>query len=197
VVAAAAVALVAVVAFVAARMGGEGPDVVVVGDSVTDLAREDIFERVEGRPQVVAIPGARSDQMLGSLETAMEERTSAGQDLEQVAVLVGYNDVGQDTFDQRSFEEMVADTAEFECAVWLALPDAEGLALDAGEATAWNDRLSALVEPYEGVHLDTQWQDEVNADDTDRLLDDDLLHPSPEGAETLAEAYRDALSRHC
>lgn len=190
-------ALVVVVVFVAVRMGGEGPDVVIVGDSVTDDAREEIFDRVEGRPQVVAVPGARSADMLGQLEIAMDERTSAGQELEQVAVLVGYNDLTRGPFDEPSLEEMVGDTARFGCAVWLTLPDAEGLALDAGEATAWNDRLAGLVDRHDTVHLDRGWQEAVNAADGDRLLDDDLLHPSSEGIEELAEVYRDALARHC
>ncbi|CAN5762438.1 hypothetical protein BH23ACT2_BH23ACT2_01370 [soil metagenome] len=191
------VTLVAVVVFVAVRMGGEGPDAVIVGDSVTDDAREDIFDRVEGRPQVVAVPDARSVDMLAQLEIAVEERTSAGQDLEQVAVLVGYNDLTRGPLDEPALEEMVAETARFECAVWLTLPDAEGLALDPREAVAWNDRLAGLVDRHDTVDLDRGWQEAVSADGGDRLLGDDRLHPNEAGTETLAEVYRDALARHC
>lgn len=191
------VAVVAVVVLVANPMGGEGPDVVIIGDSVTDDAREQIFEVVDGRLQLEAVPGARSVDMVDQLEIATEERTSAGQELEQVAVLVGYNDLTRGSLDDAALEDMVAATARFDCAVWFTLPDAEGLALDPEEATAWNDRLASLVDRDDAVHLDRGWQEAVNADGGDGLLDDDRLHPTEAGAETLAGVYRDALARRC
>lgn len=200
------VALVVLGTFVAWRTLPERhqSDVLVIGDSVTFLSAGAI-EGELGREHVqfVAKPGYSSTRLLPLVDDAMKMQDVPAASREQVAVLVGYNDVRKREVGTAELPELVEAASRFSCGIFLTLParpggkDATNPAADSDQFDVWNVRLRKEVAKYPNLHVATDWQDSVTQAPVGSLLEGDGVHPNEEGKDVLASAYRRALDREC
>lgn len=172
-----------------------GPKVVVVGDSVTELAKAHIPDQVEGDEELelVAYAGYTTSELLPHAENRMSDPPAIA------LALTGHNDLlrGEDT--SRAVEDLVELVDGADCGIIVLLPTK--LVYGPEAAIAFNDRLEELASDTD-VHIETAWRDVV--DDTDDegpdpvLIDEaDALHPTEEGAQVLAGIMGDAFDRWC
>lgn len=181
------------------RDRGSRPETMVVGDSVTALAAQDL-NGIYGpdRLQIVARWGFRTDQLLPLLR---EGEGRAGR--RRVALLVGYNDVFERTVDTAALPEMIKETSRFRCAVWMTLPSRSGgdappkTAYDRELVRRWNARLTTEADRYQNVHIARDWERLIDQSTGTRLIEDRGVHPEPPGRLKLAAIYRRALDRAC
>lgn len=208
-------ALVLVIVLVLALAGGalwwklrpEGvqPGVVFVGDSVTYLSIGQINQALgpDAHPVYLARIGWRSTDLLPLLQQEVQKRHGDGQQLRQIALLVGYNDVLQGNVESAALDKMVSLAGQFSCAVWLTLPPrpagraAGNPKFRTDLAERWNERLAAAVHAHANIHLDTSWQKAVDSSAPGSLLVADGVHPNPAGQRTLAQVYAHALRHDC
>lgn len=192
---AAAVVVAGVCTFVYREYIQDGPRVVVVGDSVTELAKAHIPDQLEGDEELelVAYAGYTTAQLLPHAENRMKDPPAVA------VVLTGHNDLlrGEDT--SRAVEEVVELVDRAECGILVLLPTK--LVYGPEAATAFNDRLEELAADTD-IHIETGWRDAV--DDTPdespdlELIDEaDALHPTERGAEVLAGVMGAAIDRWC
>lgn len=213
----AAVGAVAVVALVAVAVwarrdadtatddGSDRPSLVMVGDSVTFLSIGAIEGALAGdhRLDIRAYPGQRSSELVLVVLQEVTERAEAGDPLDLLTLLVGYNDVLRHSERPGEVAEMVALAAGAHCAVALTVPappdwaDQDDLASVQAEFAAYNERLVAEAERHDTVHLWTGWQEAVEASERRELVDTDGVHPVEAGQVRLAEEYEAALAEHC
>lgn len=204
---------VAVVALATFLLWPRTPDhVLVVGDSVTYMS----FERLRREfgtgtdLEAVARPGFRSTDLLPLVETAIDGRDESGRPLDRAIFLVGYNDVWRDDTDHQDLEALVAESARYDCAVWLTLPTRPGGEdpatdefdpdlpdFDPELADEWNERLADLIGEHDSLHLVTDWQDTIDESPAARYLDDDGIHPNAAGQKRLAAIMHDSLRSAC
>ena len=179
--------------------------VLVVGDSVTYMSFEDL--RAEFDPDTdlepYARPGYRSTDLLPLATKAIANRVDAGLPLDRAIFLVGYNDVWLDQTEHRDLEKMVAESARFQCAIWLTLPTRPGGKppatgdFDPELAERWNARLARLVKQHKSLHLVTDWQKAIEGAPASRYLEKDGIHPNSAGQEKLAEIMHNKLQSSC
>lgn len=190
----------------------KGPDrpedpheVVIVGDSVTYLSSPSIYRRFDGRAplQVKSIPFYRTIDLVTPFQTVIDGRRAAGRPLDRLLVLAGYNDVARRSPSFAGLRQMMDQADEFECAVWLTLPeDPEGRRpedpdLTTARVRAWNREVREVARAHPHVHVSTAWADVVDSADPHSLLKADALHPRFAGQERLAEVMEDALQDTC
>ena len=182
----------------------DGPDTLIVGDSVTYLSAGYIDRAVgHGTFGLIAEPGYRSVDLLGPMRAWMGRKTGAGGRLHRVALLVGYNDVLRNTEGSPSLPPMVRESSKFDCAVWLELPARPGgnpsnnPKFPSDRVDLWNRRLRAEAADHPNVHVASDWKDAVERNRSVPLVIPDDVHPSIPGRRRLADAYRAALERTC
>lgn len=182
-----------------------GEQVVVIGDSVTYASSPAIFDRLVGWDDVkiTSRPFYRAADLVQPLSEVIEERTAAGDPLDQVVILAGYNDVIRDDRDPSGLPRMLRLAERFDCAVWLTLPArpggkaATGAGFPPDEAEAWNDRVREEAAGRPGVHVSDEWQRTVEAEGGAELLQEDGVHPVRAGHVALANAVGRALAAEC
>lgn len=187
----AALVIVAVVVY-RGRAGDER--VVVVGDSITFMASDEVTNVLDGayRPEVRAQPGYRIDQMLPDVRAAVESEPHA------IVVNLGTNDVLQarERPDWRSgFALMTGLLRDTPCVVlttinegvwsFTAMPNVAGdVNREIRDAAATRDNV-----------LVVDWNAMVHGPGGAALLRPDKVHPSEEGQRALARAFRETLRR--
>lgn len=205
---AATVAILVVVAVVAALVlhviGDDSPhDLLVVGDSVTYLSGGALDKRYDrSHLQYVAVPGARSGEVLPLVKEAMDG-DRAGSAKDRATVLVGYNDVFHDDVETHDLVELMDTMDQFRCVVWFTLPSRPGGKPDSSplipseKVDRWNARIEELAKDRDHIHVAHDWADVVTEGSRATLLDDDGIHPSKAGSRRLADAMVSALERDC
>jgi hypothetical protein len=168
--------------------------VMFVGDSVTFLSLEDLNGDLgEKHPAYYARPGFTSSDLLPLFREAVEEREADGDPLEQVAMLVGYNDVLQGRVAENSIDEVMALAGKFDCAIWLELPP---VPLRTNSVDQWNALAEAEAENHPTVHIVSEWRELIESD-PDAYVPDDGVHPNPKGRAELSRIYQDAIRNLC
>ncbi|MBK5221931.1 MAG: SGNH/GDSL hydrolase family protein [Acidimicrobiia bacterium] len=194
------VALLAVALLAGCSSDDDGPDVLVVGDSITDMSREAIIgavadDQIELR--IEAVPGATSTQM--------RERVTplAGEVGEQVVINLGTNDIigGRDPaetaveiaalVDQHPGVRCVHVTTVNPGVVTFvdADVDQQVIAFNLGMFDLERQRLHVNVIDWAGALADPP--DGGVATD---YLEDDGIHPNEAGTQLLARLYAEALA---
>lgn len=189
---------------IAPRPSGQVPDTVVFGDSVSDQARAAYEDEIgaDGTLRVIAVPGITTTQLRGMAQDEVARRGTQGP-FDQVAFLIGYNDVLQRKDHEASVEDLLAVAGRFRCALWLTLPEHAGgrqgpaAYLDMAAVVRWNQMVTAEVADHGAVRLVTGWQEAVEGDAEGRLLRSDGVHPTPEGERVLAAIVAGALRDTC
>lgn len=181
-----------------------GPEVVLVGDSVTYSSAGAINERFAPvTPQFVARPGYTTADLLPLVRKALAASDTPAARRQRVGVLVGYNDIRLRRLDTSALPALVRETSRFRCAVWLTLPARPGGEVSTGDfvpsklVDRWNQRLADEIRRYPNVHLDRRWAEAVTAAPASELLRADGVHPVAAGQDALALAYDDALRDAC
>ncbi|WP_426574630.1 SGNH/GDSL hydrolase family protein [Aquihabitans sp. McL0605] len=171
------------------------PGILFVGDSVTYMSTKQLDEEMHSdSPEVLARVGFTSSDML-PLVTREVDRRAKDDELRQVAVLIGYNDVLKQHADSPALARVMALANRFDCAVWLTLPP---IPLREKEVAEWNRRVAETAGSYPHVHVVDDWRKAVEAAPLGELITRrDGVHPTPGGAKRLSEIYTDAVHRVC
>jgi lysophospholipase L1-like esterase len=173
------------------------PGILFVGDSVTYLSGGELDDMMqEEDPEVLARVGFRSSQMLPLFEQTIRRRAErGGEHLQQVAILIGYNDVLQRKVEAAPIDRFMDAADRFDCAVWLTLPS---VPLRDRQVQEWNRQVRSAARSHPKVHVVDDWRDAVAADGTRPLVTSkDGVHPTRAGARELASIYTDAVHRLC
>lgn len=182
----------------------EEPDLVIVGDSVTFLSIPSIEDAIGGHDlDIRAYPGQASTDLVLVVLQELAERDEVGEDLDAIALLVGYNDVLRYRGQPDEVRELVDLASRARCTVVLTVPapppwsdQADLEAVRAAFAT-YNEQLRAAVDEHPDVHVVTRWQELVEASAPGELVDTDGVHPVAAGQEALADVYRSAVEDSC
>jgi lysophospholipase L1-like esterase len=170
------------------------PEILFVGDSVTYLSAEQVDQQLGAEdPKVLARVGQTSTDLLPLFTEEVDRRVDADEGLQQVAILVGYNDVLKEEIDPTSIERFMTQADRFECAVWLALPT---VPLHEDGTSSWNELIHDEGGSHPNVHVVDDWSDAVASADAEEILDDGV-HPNAAGAALLVETYTEAIGRVC
>lgn len=196
-IAACVVAVVGVVAVLRARDPARGPQVLVVGDSVTYMSADPVkgaFDWTDN-VDVQGRPGYRTDQLV---PVALRQIDQV--DPDTLVILTGYNDLTQRVDTSEAVGQLMDISAQESCAVWVLLPTKGKF--DTEAAQAFNDRIALLAEGHPNVHLAPGWRDAVDGGDgpepDPELVSDDRIHPTePGGTERLAEVVEEAAHSEC
>ena len=174
------------------------PGILFVGDSVTYLSTKELDrETKQEHPIVLARIGFRSDEMLPRFQAEVDRRAKDGgkDQLAQVAILIGYNDVLQDRVDNPALGRFLEQADRFDCAVWLTLPV---VPMHDDGTQRWNERVRAAAKDHPNVHVVDDWREAVEAADPGELISrKDGVHPTAAGGKRLASIYVDAVHRVC
>ena len=169
-----------------------GDRVLVVGDSVTVLSREQLGEELDWADDldIRATKGLRSDELLPGARAGVEAGPSSA------VWLPGYNDVLQDRVEQAPIDEMMDLADEVPCSVWLTLPT-DGV-YPAAVAQRWNERVRAAAEGRDDLHVVDDWERLVeNSPEFTFTIEADALHPNADGQAALARVMSDSLRELC
>lgn len=170
--------------------------VVVVGDSITVVAHDDIAASLAGAysPDIHAMWGQRIDQMLPTLSVVLRRHPS------DVVVNLGSNDAIQAATHpdwQRAFDQMIEMLAPMHCVVLTTvstrLDVSRGSQLVAADIDA---AIGSVASTRPNFHV-VDWNAAVHATHGAGLLSADQVHPSPAGQLTLADLIRTALDHDC
>lgn len=170
----------------------EGPEVLVVGDSVTVLSSEELRSRFDwaGSVRVEATSGATTEELLD------DARDGVGREPDIGVFLVGYNDLRDEDPDPESLADMVALAAELDCAVWFLLP--EELGHPRRLARAWNRNVVEQAEAHPSVHVSEQWRDLVDASEPgEYVYRADEIHPNQAGQRALGRLMASEAQARC
>jgi len=181
------------------------PDLVVVGDSVTFLSIPAIEDELgdDFDLSIRAYPGQASNDLTLVVLQELVERDAVDEQVDAIALLVGYNDVLRFRDRPDEVEELVALAADASCGVVLAVPappewsDQEDFAAVRAAFAEYGDRLEAEVERHDHLHHVTSWQEAVEASGPGELVDTDGVHPVEAGQRALARAYSESVRRYC
>ena len=172
------------------------PGIMFVGDSVTVMSAPELIQQIGNRhPAVLARVGYRSTDLLPLFAQAVAHRERDHEPMQQVAVLVGYNDVLRNQVESPALDSMMALSNRFGCAVWLTLP---AVPVHERFTDRWNQRVIALARSYRHVHVVDDWREAVMSARIGILVNTrDGVHPTPLGAQRLVEIYTNAIHRVC
>lgn len=178
------------------RDPSRGPQVLVVGDSVTFLSTDQLKTSfdwtthldVEGRI------GYRTDQLVSVALTAI------GRDEPEIfVVLTGYNDLDQGQSIDSALDKMTDVAASQPCSVWVLLPTKTRYSV--GDAESLNQKIEDRAAKHDNIHVTGEWRDAVDAtsgtDPDPTLISEDRIHPRPAGATRLAEIEDAAVGEAC
>lgn len=161
--------------------------VLVVGDSVTVLAEDDLGAQMSWADEldIRATSGARTDELLDGARAGAEAEPDVG------IFFPGYNDILQDHTDEDSLEAMMELAAGLPVSYWLLIP--ESIAPGPERVRPWNRRVEALARGHDNVMLVREWQKIVDeAPKSTYLMDLDGVHPNRKGRHALAVAMTQA-----
>ena len=173
------------------------PGILFVGDSVTYLSTSALDDEMRSDdPQVVARIGFRSSEMLPLFEREVLRRKQMGDEhLQQVAILIGYNDVLQDKVGEADIDRFMDAAERFECAVWLELPP---VPMHDDDVAVWNRQVATAARSHPNVHVIDDWRNAVmRAKPGELITRKDGVHPTKAGAARLAQIYTDGVHRVC
>jgi lysophospholipase L1-like esterase len=181
------------------------PDLVIVGDSVTFLSIPEIESSLgdDYSLDIRAYPGQASTDLVLVVLQELVERDEIGEEVDAMALLVGYNDVLRFRDQPNKVAELVDLSAGAACTVVLTVPapptwsDQEDLEGVRSAFVAYNEALTAAVDTHPGLHLVTGWQEAVEASGPGELVDTDGVHPIAAGKTALAEVYTEAIESSC
>lgn len=173
-----------------------GPKVGIVGDSITNLIREDLHTTLGAKYHyvVMARNGKRIDQQLGALRSILD----ADDPPKRVVVNLGTNDVLQRRGDAVAhlYEELKV-LEGVPCVILVTIsPTAD---YERGHLSEdLNTAMKAAVAAHPNFHL-LDWAAMLAADDhqSQWLSPEDAIHPTTAGGEVLAAQYRSALDQDC
>lgn len=174
-----------------------GPRVVIVGDSITVFAHQDISHALGGQYAVTtsAVSGKRIDEMLPALQNDLKKHPRA------VVLNLGTNDMLQARLHpdwQAGYDAMIAMVADVPCVVLTTIstlaattptPDP---ALDPQVASQINGAMVTTAATRKNVHV-IDWNQIVHGPGGLALLIPDRIHPSDAGSRVLATEIRHAL----
>lgn len=191
--------VVALVALLAAAPGCSNDEpgdqtIVIVGDSVTNLSRQEIGDELDWARSLTvrAQNGATTEELLPLARDGIE----AAGDPDIGVFLPGYNDILKEQADTEALDEMVAVAAELPCVVWLLLPTHGAYSPD--EVEVWNARLEQAAEEHDSIHLSSDWKRLVeNSPDYTFVSDRDGVHPNKEGQIAIAKVMSDQARDRC
>ena len=197
------VALLFVVVAVAVRLWprSSGPRVVIVGDSITVFAHDEISHALRGHYSVTtsAVFGQRIDEMLPALRHDLTKHPRA------VVLNLGTNDVLQGRLHpdwQTGFRTMISMVSHVPCVVLTTIstvtttspiPDA---AAEPQVASEINGAILKTAASHPNVHV-IDWNQAVNGPNGLSLLIPDRVHPSDAGSRVLAVQIRHTLDSSC
>lgn len=190
-----ALALVGLVALAApgcSLLGDDEPSVLVVGDSVTDLSRQELGQDFGWADELIvrAQSGATTEELVPLAEDGVDHDPDVG------VFLPGYNDILREQADTAALDDMVAIAADLPCSVWLLLPT-EG-AYDPAQVEAWNQRLERAADEHPSIHLSSDWAELVeNSPDFTFLSERDAIHPNKDGQRAIASVMSDQAKDAC
>lgn len=174
-------------------VGDEPPDVLVVGDSVTELSRQELGEEMDdwaGELIVRARSGATTAQLVPLAEDGLTKEPDVG------VFLPGYNDVLRGRADAPALDDMIELAADLPCAVWLLLPTDGGY--DPEQVERWNARLEQAADEHPSIHLSSDWKRLVEESPTFTFLSErDAIHPNAEGQRAIAEVMSAEAREAC
>lgn len=189
-------ALVALVAILvpACSFGGDddGPVVLVVGDSVTDLSRQELGQDFGWADELIvrAKAGATTEELLPLAEDGASHDPDIG------VFLPGYNDILKQQADTGALDDMVELAAGLPCSVWLLLPTDGGY--DPAQVEAWNGRLEQAADEHDSIHLSSDWKRLVEeSPDFTFLSRRDAIHPNKAGQRAIASVMADQAKDRC
>ncbi|MEZ5139334.1 MAG: SGNH/GDSL hydrolase family protein [Acidimicrobiales bacterium] len=166
--------------------------VLVVGDSVTDLSRQELGQEMDWAKQLIvrAKAGATTEELLPLA------RDGASNDPDIGVFLPGYNDVLGDQADTGALDDMVELAAGLPCAVWLLLPTDGGYSPD--QVEAWNARVEQAGRDHDSIHVVDDWKRLVErSPDFTFLSERDAVHPNKDGQIAIAKVMSDQAKEHC
>ena len=179
------------------RDPARGPQVLVVGDSVTYMSRNAITSEFDWTSNVdpQGRPGFRTDELVPVALRKVDE-----DDPDVLVVLTGYNDLTQGVDTGAAVVDMMGIAADVPLRGVDAAADQGRLRPERGHARSTSGS-STWPRTTRSVHVATDWRDAVDAepgpDPDPRLVTDDEIHPNEAGVDRLAQAMEEAVSRDC
>lgn len=173
-----------------------GPKVGIVGDSITNLIKDDLHATVGAKYHylVRARNGKRIDEQLGALSSILD----ADDPPKRVIVNLGTNDVLQRRSDAVAhLDEELKVLADVPCVILVTISGTADYGR--GHLSAdLNAAMKAAVAAHPNFHL-LDWAAMLAADDHRSLWlsPEDAIHPTVAGGEVLAAQYRTALDQDC
>jgi hypothetical protein len=170
----------------------DGPRVLVVGDSVTRLAADQLREKMSWAEAVdiKARDGDRTDQLLAAARRGVDASPDIG------IFMPGYNDILQNRAETDALAAMIALAAEVECSVWLLIPEDGGYSTS--QVRTWNQRVRAAADKHSSLHVERDWKRLVERSPSFTFVSQlDAVHPNKQGREAVAEVMSTAAQRRC
>jgi lysophospholipase L1-like esterase len=178
-----------------------GPRVVIVGDSITVFAHDEISHALRGHYSVTtsAVFGQRIDEMLPALRHDLTKHPRA------VVLNLGTNDVLQARLHpdwQTGFHTMISMVSHVRCVALTTISTllTTSPILDAAaEPQVASEINGAIVETaasHPNVHV-IDWNQAVHGPNGLSLLIPDRVHPSDAGSRVLAVEIRHTLDSNC
>lgn len=170
----------------------DGPRVLVVGDSVTVLSKEELRDQLTwaGTVDVRAEVRLRTDQLLDMARSGADEDPDIG------IFLPGYNDILQGRADTNALDQMMDVAAGIPCAIWLLIPVDGGYPRD--QVDTWNRRVQELAKEHPNVHVSDGWKVLVEKTPAFTFISDvDAVHPNQQGRDALAKVMAGVANDRC
>lgn len=190
-----AVAWTAALLVVTAACGPSGPRVALVGDSITDGARNELDAALGDayELEIVGRFGKRTEEVEPEVAALATSTPSA------VVINLGTNDVLQRVPTERaaaSLDRMVAALGEADCVLVVTINESmtvSGTSFTDG-ARALNARIEQIADAHDNASV-VDWNAAIDDHGGNDELTSDTFHPSAAGRAVLADAYRDAVDR--
>ncbi len=172
-------------------VGDDGPRVLVIGDSVTQMSAGPIDDALDwaGTVDDRAAYGYRTDQLVPAAEEGVAD------DPEMAVVVTGYNDLLQQGVEGGAIEPLRDALDEVPCVVWVLLPESGPYPAD--QARRWNERIEIALDGDPTMHVASGWRALVDGSPDGPYLLEDRLHPTAEGSRALAGVVDGALDAAC
>lgn len=170
----------------------DGPRVLVVGDSVTVLSKEELRDQLgwAGDVDVRAQVRLRTDQLLDMAQEGADEDPDIG------IFLPGYNDLLQGGADTKALNQMIDIAAGIPCSIWLLIPVDGGYPRD--QVDTWNRRVIELAAKHPNIHVTDGWKKLVEETPAFTFISNvDAVHPNQQGRTALAKVMAGVANDQC
>lgn len=173
--------------------GPSGPRVTLVGDSITDVSREE-FGAALGDAydvEIVGRFGKRTDEVEPEIEAVAAANPSA------VVINLGTNDVLQEVPTEEaaaSIDRMVGALDAADCVLIVTINESmevKGTSFTEG-AAALNERIEEIADAHPNAGV-LDWNEVIDDNGGNGEATWDTYHPSDAGRVALADAYRGAI----